>query len=93
MKKLVSWLLIVSLALSVCAFAGADAPAASGLPAVGEVVEGFEVKEIRPFGLIGADLVPDRLGGIPAGVPRQRQAPSLGRREYDLRSYSTASGL
>ena len=57
MKKLVSWLLIVSLALSVCAFAGADAPAASGLPAVGEVVEGFEVKEIRPFGLIGADLV------------------------------------
>ena len=27
------------------------------LPAVGDMVEGFEVKEIRPFDMIGADLV------------------------------------
>ena len=37
--------------------AQAGAAEAVGLPAVGDVVEGFEVKEIRPFELIGAQLV------------------------------------
>ena len=63
MKKLLSLFLALALLLSVVPVLGealpadeADAPA-SGIPAVGDVVEGFEVKEIREFGLIGADLV------------------------------------
>ena len=34
-----------------------DAAEAVGLPAVGDVVEGFEAMEIRPFEMIGGNLV------------------------------------
>ncbi|MBR6185905.1 MAG: insulinase family protein [Clostridia bacterium] len=55
MKKVLSILLILSLLLgAVPALAEA---ADNALPAVGEVVNGFEVKEIRDFPLIGAELV------------------------------------
>ena len=61
MKKLLSLLLVLALFVSVLPAiaepAPADADEAVGLPAVGDVVEGFEVKEIRPFEMVGADLV------------------------------------
>ena len=61
MKKLLSLLLALALFVSVLPAiaepAPADADEAVGLPAVGDVVEGFEVKEIRPFEMVGADLV------------------------------------
>ena len=61
MRKLLSLLLALALFASVMPAlaepAPADAAEAVGLPAVGEVVEGFEVKEIRPFEMIGANLV------------------------------------
>ena len=63
MKKLLSLFLILALLLGVMPALGEALPAeeaeasAVGLPAVGDVVEGFEVKEIREFGLIGASLV------------------------------------
>ncbi len=61
MKKLLSLFLALALFVSVLPAmaepAPADAAEAVGLPAVGDVVEGFEVKEIRPFDMIGADLV------------------------------------
>ena len=61
MKKLLSLLLALALFVSVLPAiaepAPADADEAAGLPAVGDVVEGFEVKEIRPFEMVGADLV------------------------------------
>ncbi|MBR3107983.1 MAG: hypothetical protein IKH30_12540 [Clostridia bacterium] len=58
MKKFLSLLLTLILALS-CASGLAEAlPAEAGaLPQVGDVVNGFEVKEIREFPLVGADLV------------------------------------
>ena len=59
MKKLLALLLALAMMLGALpAFAdAAEEEDASALPAVGDVVEGFEVKEIRPFDLIGADLV------------------------------------
>ena len=61
MKKLLS--LFLALAMMLCAVPSLgealpveDEPA-DAIPAVGDVVEGFEVKEIREFGLIGAQLV------------------------------------
>ena len=61
MKKLLSLLLALALFVSVLPAIAEPTPAdtdeAVGLPAVGDVVEGFEVKEIRPFEMVGADLV------------------------------------
>ena len=61
MIKLLSLLLTLALFVSVLPALAEPAPAdtdeAVGLPAVGDVVEGFEVKEIRPFEMVGADLV------------------------------------
>ncbi|QTE72456.1 insulinase family protein [Clostridiales bacterium FE2011] len=61
MKKLLSLLLALALFVSVLPAIAEPAPADTdetvGLPAVGDVVEGFEVKEIRPFEMVGADLV------------------------------------
>ena len=60
MRKLLSLLLALALLLGVVPALGEALPAETpdaGLPAVGDVVEGFEVKEIREFGVIGAQLV------------------------------------
>ena len=61
MKKLLSLLLVLALVVSTLSAlaepALADASEAAGLPVVGDVVEGFEVKELRPFDMIGATLV------------------------------------
>ena len=59
MKKLLSVVLALLLALS-CVGGAAKAVHAESdpsLPKVGDVVHGFEVKEIRPFQMIGAELV------------------------------------
>ena len=59
MKKLLSVALALLLALS-CVGGTAKAVHAEddpSLPKVGDVVHGFEVKEIRPFQMIGAQLV------------------------------------
>ena len=56
MKKCLSLVLALALLLGIVPAFG-EAPAAPALPAVGDMVEGFEVKEIREFGLIGAQLV------------------------------------
>ncbi|MBQ6061230.1 MAG: insulinase family protein [Clostridia bacterium] len=56
MKKILSLVLALAMLLGIVPAFG-EAPAASALPAVGDMVEGFEVKEIREFGLIGAQLV------------------------------------
>ena len=61
MKKLLSLFLVLTLLLGTLSALAEPAPAgaaeAAGLPAAGDVVEGFEVKEIRPFEMIGATLV------------------------------------
>ena len=61
MKRILSLFLVLTLVLSALPAlaepAPADAAEAAGLPSVGDVVEGFEVKEIRPFDMIGATLV------------------------------------
>ena len=61
MKKLLSLFLalamIVSVVPALAETAEAEAAEAAGLPAVGDVVEGFEAREIRPFEMIGATLV------------------------------------
>ena len=61
MKRILSLFLVLALAVSTLPAlaepAPADAAEAAGLPAVGDVVEGFEAKEIRPFDMIGATLV------------------------------------
>ena len=58
MKKVLSILLILALALSCVSGIAEALPAqADALPQVGDVVNGFEVKEIRDFPLIGANLV------------------------------------
>ena len=67
MKKLLSLFLVLAMLAGAVSCLGealpADEPDAASaadyeaLPAVGDVVEGFEVKEIREFGLIGAQLV------------------------------------
>ena len=56
MRKILSLVLALAMLLGIVPAFG-EAPAASALPAVGDTVEGFEVKEIREFGLIGAQLV------------------------------------
>ena len=58
MKKFLSLLLILSLLLGSVSALGesSDSPAA-GIPAAGDIVEGFETKEIREFGVFGAQLV------------------------------------
>ena len=59
MKKLLSLFLALAMLPGVVS-APADAlaeEAENGLPAVGDIVEGFEVREIREYGLIGAQLV------------------------------------
>ena len=61
MKKLLSLFLVLALLLGIVPALGEALPAnetaAAGIPAVGDVIEGFEVKEIRDFGVIGAQLV------------------------------------
>lgn len=59
MKKLISLLLALMLALGTVSALAEAAPAdeAAGLPQIGDVVYGFEAKEIREFPLIGAQLV------------------------------------
>ena len=61
MKRILSLFLVLALVLSTLPAlaepAPADAAEAAGLPSVGDVVEGFEVKEIRPFDMIGSTLV------------------------------------
>lgn len=54
MKRILSLLLLSALLFSLSGFAFADE---SALPAVGETVEGFTVKEIRSFPLLGAEIV------------------------------------
>ncbi len=60
MKKLLSLVLALMMMLSaipgLAEAALIDEPS-NGLPQVGDVVNGFEVLEIRPFSLIGADVV------------------------------------
>ena len=56
MKKILSLVLALAMLLGIVPAFG-EAPAASALPSVGDTVEGFEVREIREFGLIGAQLV------------------------------------
>ena len=61
MKRILSLFLVLALAVSTLPAlaepAPADAAEAAVLPDVGDVVEGFEVKEIRPFDVIGGTLV------------------------------------
>ena len=61
MKRILSLFLVLALAVSTLPALAEPAPSgaaeAAGLPAVGDVVEGFEVKELRPFDLVGATLV------------------------------------
>ena len=57
MKKLLALILSLTLLAGMLpAFAETD-PESVPLPAVGDVVEGFEAKEIRAFSVIGAELV------------------------------------
>ncbi len=56
MKKVLSVLLALALLLG-CASGLAEAQEERKLPAAGDVVNGFEVKEIRDFPMIGAKLV------------------------------------
>ena len=61
MKRILSLFLVLALVVSTLPALAEPAPSgaaeAAGLPAVGDVVEGFEVKELRPFDLVGATLV------------------------------------
>ena len=61
MKKILSLFLVLTLMLSTLSALAEPAPAdtaeAAGLPAVGDVVEGFEVRGLRPFDAIGGSLV------------------------------------
>ena len=57
MKKILSLFLVFALIAGVIPALGESVPSAAGIPSVGDVVDGFEVKEIRPFGLLGAQLV------------------------------------
>ena len=56
-KKLMSLLLALILLTSVGGSLAEEQASTAALPSVGDVVEGFEVKEIRPFSMIGANLV------------------------------------
>ncbi len=55
MKKILSLLLALAVLLSSSSFAFADE--AQPLPAAGDKTEGFVVKEIRPFDMLGAQMV------------------------------------
>ena len=57
MKKLLALFLSLALLTGVLPALAEAAADSVSLPAVGDLVEGFEVMEIRPFSLIGADLV------------------------------------
>ena len=62
MKKLLSLFLILALLLGAVPATGEALPSGeteshAGIPVPGDVVEGFEVKEIREFGIYGAQLV------------------------------------
>ena len=60
MKKLLALLLALLMGLSAVSALAEPAPAeteAVGLPEVGQVIHGFEALEIRPFAMIGAELV------------------------------------
>ncbi len=63
MKKILSLLLVLALLLGSVPVLGEALPVSepdgsgSGIPAVGEVVEGFEVKALREYSLIDAELV------------------------------------
>ena len=59
MKKVLSLLLAAALLLSVGAFSGQSSAFAedAALPAVGDTVEGFVVRELRDFPLVGAQVV------------------------------------
>ncbi|MBQ1403040.1 MAG: insulinase family protein, partial [Oscillospiraceae bacterium] len=54
MKRTLSLLLVFAIVLSFSGFAVAENPA---LPACGETIEGFTVKETRDFPLLGAEIV------------------------------------
>ena len=54
MKRTLSLLLVFAIVLSFSGFAFAESPA---LPARGETIEGFTVKETRDFPLLGAEIV------------------------------------
>ena len=56
MKKLLSLMLVLSMMLCIVPALG-ESDSGAALPAPGEVVNGFEVLEVRDFGLIGATLV------------------------------------
>ena len=53
MKKLISLILILCLAAGIAPAFGETATETDALPAVGDVVFGFEAKEIRPFETFG----------------------------------------
>ena len=55
MKRILA--MILALGLMMTCFAASAEPEESALPAVGEVVYGFEVKEVRDFPLIDAQIV------------------------------------
>ena len=57
MKKLLALFLSLALLAGLLPSLAETASETVPLPAVGDVVEGFEVKEIRAFGMIGAQLV------------------------------------
>ena len=57
MKKILSLFLVFALIAGDIPALGESVPSAAGIPSVGDVIDGFEVKEIRPFGLLGAQLV------------------------------------
>ena len=57
MKKLLALILSLVLAAGILPALAETAAESVPLPAVGDVVEGFEVKEIRPFAVFGAQLV------------------------------------
>lgn len=57
MKKLLALFLSLALLAGLLPSLAETASDTVPLPAVGDVVEGFEVKEIRAFGMIGAQLV------------------------------------
>ena len=55
MKKLLSLFLILGMLLTLCPFSLAEEDTAE-IPAVGQTVEGFTVKERRPFPMLGAEV-------------------------------------
>ena len=57
MKKLLSLLLTLCLLLGLAPALAEAVPQEAALPAVGDVVNGFEVLEIRRFDLVGADVI------------------------------------